>query len=260
MSEVGAIQEEGKALYKTEMASWQGTDVFLEQFPDQRARIGGYFSYSEGDETRCLFFDTSAVPGIIAILSFDSTFSPETIVIDSVRKRFSVLEEELYFMRQKTLEEIQNDSLFVHYKNTNFNIIPLLWKGARKVYVLTGPQVNNVVVFGNDYLLTFDEGNNIISKKKLHTTILPAKYGDDDHAVGGVHSHLPQTGDYFTATDICTLMLYGKYTGWSSYSVVSDRFISIWNCETNTQIVITQKAFKKASKNRRKREKRKDRN
>lgn len=50
-----SIVEEGKRLYKSEMASWYGTDVFLEQFK-AREKIGGYFSYSDNDVNKCIFF------------------------------------------------------------------------------------------------------------------------------------------------------------------------------------------------------------
>ena len=42
------IVDEGKRLYKSEMASWNGTDLFLENYKD-RANIGGYFSYTNDE-------------------------------------------------------------------------------------------------------------------------------------------------------------------------------------------------------------------
>ncbi len=37
------ITDEGIQLYRSEMASWYGTDVFVENYK-QRENIGGYFS------------------------------------------------------------------------------------------------------------------------------------------------------------------------------------------------------------------------
>ncbi len=51
-----AIVDEGKKLYRLEMASWYGTDMFLERFPEKQTRIGGYFSYEEKEIVKCLFF------------------------------------------------------------------------------------------------------------------------------------------------------------------------------------------------------------
>jgi hypothetical protein len=61
--------------------------------------------------------------------------------------------------------------------------------------------------------LTFDKDNNLISKKQLHKNIIPIEYGKEEEGItieSTIHSHLPETGDFITATDICTLMLYGK--------------------------------------------------
>ena len=46
--QVARIVEEGKQLYKTEMASWYGTDLFLANYKN-RENIGGYFSYTENE-------------------------------------------------------------------------------------------------------------------------------------------------------------------------------------------------------------------
>src|SRR4030095_6186360 len=90
-------------------------------------------------------------------------------------------EKTLYTIRRKALEEINTnkDSLFKFYKNTSLNLIPIVYKGEKKVYVLTGPSVSGVVVFGNDYLFKFDENNNILSIKRLHKNIIPINYGEE---------------------------------------------------------------------------------
>ncbi|MEZ4772703.1 MAG: hypothetical protein R3D00_05915 [Bacteroidia bacterium] len=44
--EAAPIVAEGKLLYKSEMASWYGTDLFLEKY-NNRDHIGGYFSYTD---------------------------------------------------------------------------------------------------------------------------------------------------------------------------------------------------------------------
>ncbi len=99
---------------------------------------------------------------------------------------------------------MRSDTLFQIYENTNLNLI-LISNGEKKVYILTGPQQSGVVIFGNDYLVTFDKANKLIGKKRLHKNIIPLPYeGTDDEkkTEGTVHSHLPETGDFITATDI----------------------------------------------------------
>lgn len=145
------------------------------------------------------------------------------------------------------LEAIGKDTRFKTYTNTNFNLIPMISDGERKVYVLTGPQKTGVVIFGNDYLLTFDKKNNLKERKQLHRNILAIEYeeksGDDASEVTTLHTHTPETGDLITATDICTLLLYEKYAKWKQHTVISANYVSIWNCRTDELVVLTKEAM-----------------
>lgn len=63
--------------------------------------------------------------------------------------------------------------------------------------------------------------------------------------MGAIHSHLPETGDFITATDICTLMLYEKLAKWKSHNVVSKNYLNIWNCETDQLTVLPMSTIRK---------------
>lgn len=244
------IVAEGKLLYKSEMASWYGTDIFLEKYKN-REDIGGYLSYSENDISKCIFFNNNDQPKVIGTISFNDSFDIKTAKIDLLERNFSKKENDLYQIRKITLNELRTDSLFKFYENTNPNLIPLINGREKKVYVLTGPKQSGVVIFGNDYLLTFDENNKITTKKQLHKNIMPIAYGNDaegQKTEGSMHSHLPETGDFITATDICTLMLYGKIAKWKTHNVVSQKYLNIWNCETENLNVIPMETVKKINK------------
>lgn len=64
------IIEEGKTLYKSEMASWYGTDIFIEKFKEKE-KIGGYLSYSENEISRCIFYSKDENPKVIGTMDFD---------------------------------------------------------------------------------------------------------------------------------------------------------------------------------------------
>jgi|GEM_PF-2212234 len=49
------IIKEGFRLYKSEMTSWNGSDLFLEKYKE-RNNIGGYFSFSEDGLINVCFF------------------------------------------------------------------------------------------------------------------------------------------------------------------------------------------------------------
>jgi len=255
------IVEEGKLLYRSEMASWYGTDLFLENYKD-RENIGGYFSYTEDDISKCIFFSKAENPMVLGTISFDKTYNIKTAKTDMSERKFTINENDLYIIRKTALSEINSDTLFKTYINTNLNLIPLINGNEKKVYVLTGPQQNGVVIFGNDYLLTFDKDNKLILKKQLHKNIIPIYYGGeqekDMQVEGAMHTHLPETGDFITATDICTLMLYEKFAKWKTYNVISKKYLNIWNCETDQLTVISMDAVNKIDKDQEKRKKKKN--
>lgn len=234
-----AIVAEGRKLYKSELASWHGTDVVLALFPDLMKRIGGYFSYPDGEHETCLFYSNGTTPRVIATVSFDSTCSVRKARLNKTEREMSSAEYDLYSIRRATMELIRKDTLFKMFPNTSLNLIPIIEGETKKVFVVTGPQKSGVVIFGNDYLVTFTKDNQVESKRQLHRNIIPIEYSKDgtidgEEVIGGTHIHLPETGDFITSTDICTLMLYEEIAGWKMYTVTSEKYVSFWNCETNT--------------------------
>ena len=236
------------------MSSWLGTDLFLAEYQN-RDNIGGYFSYNQNDENINVFFSKSETPKIIGTIKFDDTFDIEKSKIDLTERSFSEKENEIYTLRKKAINIIKNDTLIKTYQNTNLNLIPIIDKKENKVYILTAPTENGVVIFGNDYLLTFDKKNNLKSIKALHKNLIPIEFNEADNVEMTMHTHLPETGDFITATDICTLMLYGKATGWKQHNVVSQKYMNIWNIDTDSLFVITMEAVKKINENQEKRNK-----
>lgn len=243
-----SIVREGKKLYRSEMASWYGTDIVVEKFKDKTEMLQGYFSYDDGNLTKCIFY--SKEEKVVAAISFDSTFNIKTAKTDDTQRDFTPREKEIYTIRKMVLKLARKDTLFKSYQNTNYNFIPIVDNGEKKVYILTGPKSSGVVIFGNDYLITFDSQNNIVTKKQLHKNILPFEYSNkkDEEQFGGVHTHLPETGDFITATDICTLMLYGKFANWKQHIVVGKNYVSLWSCQSNTLGIMSREAWEKIGK------------
>lgn len=98
----------------------------------------------------------------------------------------------------------------------------------------------------------------------MHKNIIPLYYGnkeekEGERVVGAMHTHLPETGDFITATDICTLMLYEKFAKWETHNVISQKYLNIWNCQTNQLIVVSRDAIDQTDKDQKKRKKKRDR-
>lgn len=235
------ILAEAYLLYRSEKASWHGTDIFMQRFPEKRSSLKGYLSYTEEKEHKCIFYDKDGA--ILATIAFDDSFVPEAAKINSQPRDMTNHEKELWTIREKAIAEITKDTLFKRYEGMNFNPIPLIYNKKKMVYLLTGTNQNGVVIFGNDYLITFDKKNNIKTKKALHKNILVFEYSEKDQGATAMHNHQEETGDLITATDICTLMLYCPYTGWESHIVISEKNVSIWNCEKNNLLVLTREAW-----------------
>lgn len=248
------IIKEGTKLYKTEMASWYGTDIFLAKFGEKRQNAGGYFSYLTDDKAVCVFFSKDESPKIIGTFTFDSAYNINSAIVDGEEREPTNQEIDLLTIRQAALSQYRTDTLFKSYKDMNPNFIPLNDENGKRVYVLTGPQKQGIVVFGNDYLLTFDKKNKLKETRRLHKNIISIEYGNKNGKtiLGTMHTHLPETGDLITATDICTLMLYAKYAQWGQHYVISDKNVSLWDCKKNQLTVMTKKAWDKIYANQKK--------
>jgi hypothetical protein len=44
-------------------------------------------------------------------------------------------------------------------------------------------------------------------------------------------------------------MLYQDFTHWETHTVISKKYVSIWNCEKRELVIITKKAWERISKN-----------
>lgn len=227
------VVEEGKLLYRTEMASWYGSDVFMEKLANKKNDIGGYISYLDGDIAKCVFYSKDKKPQTLGIISFDSTYSVKSAIIDETKRDLSALENDLYQIRAKTLERVSSgtDTIFKFYKKSNYNVIPIIKNNQKKAFILTGTTENGKAIIGNDYLLIFDRKNEIIKTERLHNSLL--YFNTNDDSVGGAHNHINGKSELITSTDICTLMLYSRFSSWENHYVVSKDFVSIWDCKKN---------------------------
>jgi len=242
-----SIANEGKTLYRSEWASWYGTDVFLGKCKNKSALAGGYFSYETQDSLVNIFFTKGKSPSVLARIYFGKELNSNSYRLDTLSHELTKIERHYYDTRSAVSNRITTDTTFKYFKNTNFNIVPLIQKDVRRAYVLTGTNATGVVIFGNDYLINFDKNNNITSVKKLHKNIMPAypKADTSKIQVGSMHTHLPESGEFMTATDICTLMLNEKFTDWKTYYTISKNYISIWDCEKNDLVILTMEAWKR---------------
>jgi hypothetical protein len=242
------ILKEGQLMYRSERASWYGTDEFLSKFPDLRDSIGGYLSY-EGNNHRMynIFFGRSNPYKILARLEFDSLPKTKPISIDLNNKEPDLKERDLITIRQDAINKVRSnsDNFFTFYQNSSLNFIPMISPKERNVYIITGPQKSGIVMLGNDYLLKYDSQNSFLSKQKIHKTMIQFTKSDTTTIESSYHSHV--ISDLIDPTDICTLLLYKDIVGKQHY-VISKKYVSIFDIEKQKLTIMKKKDWEKISK------------
>ena len=242
-----SITNEGKALYRSEWTSWYGTDVFEAKCPNRRDLAGGYFSYETDKNLVNIFFSKGDDPMVLASITFEKDFNKDNYALDTLSRKFNATEQNYYDTRKAVMARMYADTIVKGYKNTTLNVVPMVQNGLRKAYVLTGTSAHGVVLFGNDYLINFDASGNATTLKALHKSLIPVYMKTDSGQVvlAGMHTHLPTSSEFITATDICTLMLYEGFTSWTKHYVLSKNYVSIWDCKKNSLVIMTTEAWKK---------------
>ncbi len=246
--EMTAAVEEGKLLYRSEMATRNGLSIAMRQGLVQ-SQIGGFFSSFSNDTTTFICYSKESPPQVVGSVSFDSTFSTRKAIVNLTERDLTKLEKDLYLMNVQAISLAQSNPLFKAYEKTTVRFIPIINQGKKKVYLLTEPLRKGEVIFGNDYLINFDGSTGIGSFKRLHNNIIFIEYGKDSLKTGKqeeyLHSHNATTGDLITATDVCTLMMYGKTAKWKQHLIVTPTYVYDWNCLTNKVTVLLREAIEK---------------
>lgn len=247
-----ALLNEGKMLYRLERAAWYATDHLLASFPNKRDSIGGYLSYEGSDgQIYSIFFDRTNNYRILARYRFNSDPTQTPNDVDTTGSSPIGNESELIAVRQTALDMIYSDDkeFFTFYENTSFNIVPLINENIRKVYILTAPQKEGVVLIGNDYLLEYNSKNKLINRKKLHKSLieLPYKPQSGQKVIATMHTHV--LSNHIEPTDICTLLLYKDSVEWSQHYVINQDYVSIFDLEKETLVIMTKKDFDNINSN-----------
>ncbi|MEO7213146.1 hypothetical protein [Mucilaginibacter sp.] len=237
-----SVMAEGKALYRSEWASWHGTDIFLEKYKEKQNQMGGYFSYETANNLVNVFFTKGDKPVTMGVISFGKDFNQQNYRLDTVARPLNPIEQDLFTLRKAAFKALNTDTVFKRYNNANFNVIPFINKGVKRIYILTSPLAVGVVVLGNDYLLSVNDKNEISSIKRIHNSLISADTKDKKGQTL-MHSHLVGKDELMSATDICTLMLYEKENELNQAYVMSKKYVSIWDCKKDTLVVLTMQAW-----------------
>ncbi len=237
-----SVMAEGKALFRSEWASWHGTDIFLEKFKDRQSQIGGYVSYETPTNLVNVFYTKGDKPLTMGVISFGKDFNMQNYQIDTVPRPLNTIEQDLFSMRVAAAKALRADTIFKLYNNVSFNVVPFINNGVKRIYILSAPNTLGVILFGNDYLLNVDSENEVSSIKRIHNSLISTDTKKND-VKAIFHSHIPGKDETMSATDICTLMLYEKENNLTQAYVISKKYVSIWDCQKDILVVLTRKAW-----------------
>ncbi len=248
------IVAEATILYRSEMASWYGTDLLqARNIPDITSKLGGYFSYPDGEDTKCVFYTRGERPMIFATIMFDETFNTTKATVDVGERIFTKTENIYYSIANAVRMQIVEDTFFVRYEQVSFNIIPVYDGKKKKAYIIPGTTQQGVLPFGSDYLLTFDNDYKLKTKERLHNSYVPTGCGDNVES--SYHTHVEGKSPYMTVTDVCTLMLYHSVCKFESYVVVSKEYYSQWSPKSKNLLIMPMDVMKKIQEDQDKKEK-----
>ncbi len=242
------IKKEAMALYKLERCSWVGTDYVLERYQDQNGPITGYFSIENNGSYTLVFFNDQESMKVVVSATFLGDDFDNDPSIDISPRELTKEESELYQIRKVVLEDLNSDENFTLYNNTNVNLIPIRYEGEFKVYVVTAPTITGAVLFGNDYEYRFSKSLKLKEKIKLHNNLIPVNYSnleDSTQVLLTIHQHKSPTSNLATVTDIMTLLLYQESANWEQHIIMSDEYVTVWNCKSSEVFTMTKDAWDK---------------
>ncbi len=240
--DIDSVYQEGVLIYRCAKSSWLGNEILIKKLQenDLVKDLGGYLSYPQGDTTHFIFYNKENK--IVAETFFDSTFKAYLEHISFEQREFNETEEYYNKIKKATLEFQKQDSSIKYYENTGMNVVPIIFKNKIKVYMLTAPSSFGQVIYGNDYVLEFD--NNLQNPKlfDIHKTIIPIPYAKDTISTQSYHTHTEEMGHLPSPTDIAITFLYGEIAGWTQHLIYSTELTTILNVKSKKmQVGKTQK-------------------
>lgn len=239
------ILEEGLYLYRLEKASWHASDILFKDYKNVISEVKGYLSMVDKKTTRTIFWNDQLE--IVFTVQFDSMASEKTGVPSSFRRPAMQEEADIIQLRIAAFNKmIENKGkFFSFYEKTRPNLIPVIRNGERIVYVLTASNEKKLLI-GNDYKLYFNEKNEINDKTKLHKSLITLDMSDSEkETTGSMHSHVLKDQPFITPTDVCTFMLYKDVFKVSTHTVISEKWMSLFDSDKVNLTIITSDLLKK---------------
>lgn len=239
-----SICAEGYSLYIAERINWISTDSVLKHCDVDN--IGGSVIWQPTDSTwKAVFFDKKLKNCVFEYCYY--AHSGKHTISYNVRTVTEV-ERTQYDLKNKMLNNalsLYADSLRFNsnYGSPNLDFVRIDANTIR-MYILQGVERPNVIPFGNDYSIDFDNEGNVKAFRRYHQSLIaiPTIDKSGNPVATTFHSHL-KDNPYITPTDICNFLLYrGEMKQTYVLSTALDGFI-IFEAETHSAVFLTHEAM-----------------
>ncbi len=245
-----SICTEGYNLYTAEYINWITTDSVLAHYDENS--IGGNIIWQPTDSTWKSVFLNSNNENCIFELNYN--IHNQSLTINYNMRPLTVAEQTLRESRETMLRKALSqfrDSLRYNsnYGRPNIDFVQVNPKITR-MYILQGVEYPNIIPFGNDYSIDFDNDGNITAFRRYHNSLIAIPTVDENGKPTSsvVHSHL-KNNPFITPTDICNFLLYrGSMKETMVLSTALDGYI-IYVAENNSAAFITREVIQKIVSN-----------
>ncbi|MBR4840013.1 MAG: hypothetical protein IK005_06005 [Paludibacteraceae bacterium] len=238
-----SIIQEGWNLYYSERSNWIASDLVVEKY--RAEEIGGYISWLSEDSVQCVFFFDKEEKNCLLEFKYDKKTNKASKV-DSIRP---LTDEEI--TKKQRQETMLNTAMKKYGENIHFaersfgspnlDVIRINDKVTR-LYFMQGTIHPDVIPFGNDYSVDFDENLQPIAFRRYHNSLIAIQTKNEDGSVviSNIHSHL-KDNPFITPTDICNFLLYHP-ENMDMFMVYSTAFNCrfAYSAKTNQIITVTE--------------------
>ncbi len=242
-----SILKEATKIYRLEKSAWKSTDNLFENYSRRyfKKEIDGYLSYKNEDTVKTIYWGMIENEIVVKnTFNYKDTDLLYEYAHNHNRRLPTDQELKLIMVRGKLLQDIeQNRQIYYKPEGSNYNIILTYSDKGFRAYILIGFRKKNILPLGNDYCIDLDINGKVIKRKRLHKSYLETPFSEfqGNKLESVYHTHLPDS-PYITATDICNVMLYSEFIGWSKIEVIAEDYISTYNVKEKT---LTFRLFEK---------------
>lgn len=234
------VIDEGRMLYQLEAAGWRATDRMIMNQGARRDSVGGYVAFKDGENLRVITYNKFDSSVVMSVFVMNRELDEGSMIVDNVSRKAQPREQVLINLRIRALRDVAFDTthFYKHYRNTHFNLIPIIDDTSRRVYVMTTIEQGVVMPIGNDYLLKYSPSLTLVERKKLHQSFIPIDLLHQDTLSNDPdltwHRHADGGDPLPTATDICALLLYTKNAAWHKHGIITSQWYMLFDRTANS--------------------------